>query len=150
MDIDRSILAGIFPAIAALLGVTLSELFGRWKRREQFKGILFNKKIDIHAALVGKTSDIAHKAFLTEDDKAVANGLSDDAEKLLFFISSNIFFLTDEVLGISNDFIQAGVKKEISLDERKTKLGAIHRLLRDQCHRELGMKTLEKDLKGMS
>lgn len=146
---DKSIFTGIFPAVAALLGVALSEFFGRWKRREQFKGVLFNKKIEIYAALVGKTCDIAHHLYFAVDDKAVADSLPEIAKDFEFFISGNIMYLTHRVTDIASHFVAVAVDGEMDLDAKKTELGAIHRLLRDQCQKELGLKTLEKDLERM-
>jgi hypothetical protein len=145
-----TVLIAVIPAAAALLGITISETFNRWKRREEFKRILFNKKFEFYSRLIAKTADILMDIILRMENETAPDDISVDPTEMFGFISSGILVSSEDIIEIASDFAVLMNSPQLALKVHVTELALIHRRLCERSKHELGLKSLEKDLKKMS
>jgi len=136
----------ISPIAAAAVGAGLVAWFGMWKRREQLKGIIFNKKVGVYSRLVGITFEMLYKQAFTLMDERIAHVVSKDAEKLTLFVGENLLFITDDILVACKEFTKTAVNTKLGFEKKVANLRIVHNALCNSCRRELGMKKLEEEI----
>lgn len=147
---DDKVILAIVAAIGPLVGISLSELLGRWKKREEYKRIVFNEKIKFYSGLVACTAKVFEDVLFSKERKITPDHFANHKKTIASFILSLTLFSSTDVSELSNEFITICEADNISLEKRISKLAGIHSRLRKKCKAELGLDSLEKDISKMS
>lgn len=156
----KAIISQLIPAFAVIAGIFITGLVNRWQRREQFLGVLFNKKLESYALLCTETAKMTSYFLNSKDPEEIKHELSkmlpilesmamvnqgSEMEAILF--KGNLV-ASPRITEIVEGFIQI-MQLDLSFDEKHENLKAFHDALRSQCRAEIGLDRLERHLKKM-
>jgi hypothetical protein len=139
----------LVPPVFALAGVVLTEALNLWKRRERYKGLLFDKKLDFYQSLMAKTGNITLYLEKCGEDEPSPDRFAQFAFELTEFFHQHDVLASRSAIVLFAKFAITVSSEDIKFEEKKIRLGALSHALRQQCRKELGLEALEKDLAKM-
>lgn len=131
-----TITGGVF----ALFGVLLSFFLERERRKEQLLNTIFDKKVEAYTSIIQATHEVTYNDILQRNYES----MNDSVMKLLLKFGDYALFTSDEVTRLTSEYALATAKADMEIEEKQQKMSTLHRALRRQCQKELGVAKLQK------
>jgi len=149
-SLNMDIIYYVVPPLSVLAGVFVSEVFNRWKRREQFSRILFEKRLEAYSHLCGLHANLVGEVIRALSDKELPKHVVDGSDGIITFSQANYLIISEKVHSIVTEFRQ-GFKDDLFIVSDIHKIPGriipINNRLKKQCRKELGLKSLEKNVR---
>ena len=147
------LIAYAIPPVSALAGVCAAEIFNRWKRREHFLRVLFEKKFEVYSRLCGMNTNLIGQVIKAEPYEVVPEPVERLSEELIFFMQGNYLLVSGPVKDLitqTRSWLRHSPDAFVKGYPGSGEAIAINNRLIKTCRKELGLETFEHHVRNIS
>ncbi len=147
------LIAYVVPPVSALAGVCAAEIFNRWKRREHFLRVLFEKKLEVYSRLCGMNTNLIGQVIKAEPYEVIPESIERLSEELIFFMQGNYLLVSSPVKDLitqTRAWLRHSPDAFLKGYPGSGEAVEINSRLVETCRKELGLETFEQHVRKLS